>query len=180
MKLAAHEFEQLALEQIDLVYRVARRLARDPVQAEDLAQETYLRALRARDGFDLQQYGIRPWLLRILHNLYITQGQRNSRQPMRLDDEQWESAEPATADELPLNPNSFEGMDERLVQAIDDLPEEYRSVLLLWAVEDLSYKEIADALDIPIGTVMSRLHRTRQRLAEQLRGYAVQQRIIRE
>jgi RNA polymerase sigma-70 factor (ECF subfamily) len=63
---------------------------------------------------------------------------------------------------------------------MDDLPKEYQTVLMLWAVEEFSYKEIATALDVPIGTVMSRLHRARQQLAEQLRDYAVQQGIIRE
>ena len=71
-------------------------------------------------------------------------------------------------------------MDEQLVRALDQLPEEYQVVLLLWAVEDLTYKEIAQAADIPMGTVMSRLHRARQRLSEQLKDYARAEGIIRE
>ena len=71
-------------------------------------------------------------------------------------------------------------MDERLVRAIDALTPEYQVVMLLWAVDGLSYKEIADAVGIPIGTVMSRLHRARHRLSEQLRAYAVREGIIRE
>jgi RNA polymerase sigma-70 factor (ECF subfamily) len=66
-------------------------------------------------------------------------------------------------------------MDEQLVHALDDLPEDYRTVILLWAVEELSYKEIADTLEIPLGTVMSRLHRARQRLALQLKDFAAEQ-----
>jgi RNA polymerase sigma-70 factor (ECF subfamily) len=68
MKLDPREFERLALEQIDLLYRVARRLTRDPNRAEDLVQETYLRALRSKEGFNLEDFGMKPWLLRILHN----------------------------------------------------------------------------------------------------------------
>ncbi len=180
MKIALAEFERLALEQIDLLYRVARRLAEDPLLAEDLVQETYVRALRAKESFDLKGYGIRPWLIRILHNLHITHRKREGRQAVALSDEQLEAVESSGDDALPIDWHSFEAMDERLVQALDDLPEEYRTVLVLWAVEDMPYQEIADALDIPIGTVMSRLHRARRRLAERLRGLAVEQRIIRE
>jgi RNA polymerase sigma-70 factor (ECF subfamily) len=71
-------------------------------------------------------------------------------------------------------------MDQQLVQAIESLPSEYQTVLLLWAVEDFSYKEIAQAVDVPIGTVMSRLHRARARLSERLQDFARKERIIRE
>ena len=81
---------------------------------------------------------------------------------------------------LPLDPASFEGMDERLVRALAALTPEYQVVMLLWAVDGLSYKEIAEAAGVPIGTVMSRLHRARQRLSEQLHVYAVNEGIIRE
>lgn len=180
MKLSPAEFEKLALEQIDMLYRIARRLTRDPGRAEDLVQETYLRALRGRDQFDLQQYGIRPWLLRIMHNLHVTRAERESRQPAAMEDEHLDTASPAPIDSLPLDPASFEGMDEHLVKAIRQLPAEYQTVLILWAIDELAYKEIADALGVPIGTVMSRLHRARQKLSEQLRDYAVKEGIIRE
>jgi RNA polymerase sigma-70 factor (ECF subfamily) len=178
MKLSREQFEKLALEQLDTVYRVARRLA--PDRAEDLVQETYLRALRSRDGFDLQEYGIRPWLLRILYNLHLSRGEREGRQPLRIEDEQLESAVDRTISPLPIDLHSPESMDQRLVKALDGLGEEYRTALVLWAVEDLSYKEIAHALDVPIGTVMSRLHRARQKLSEQLKDMAAEEGIIRE
>jgi RNA polymerase sigma-70 factor, ECF subfamily len=181
MKLSQSDFERLAIEQMDMVYRVARRLSRDPTRAEDLVQETYLRALRSREGFDLQQFGIRPWLLRILYNLHLSRAQRDGRQPLAMDDEHLEMADAAhSASVLPIDPKSFDGMDEQLVRAIEDLPGEYQAVLLLWAIEEFSYKEIAESLAIPMGTVMSRLHRARQRLSEQLHDYAVEERIIRE
>jgi RNA polymerase sigma-70 factor (ECF subfamily) len=74
----------------------------------------------------------------------------------------------------------MDGMDQQLVRAIDALATEYQVVLMLWAIEEMSYKEIADAVGIPIGTVMSRLHRERQKLSEQLRSFAVREGIIRE
>ena len=72
MKLTRAEFEQMALEHVDMLHRIARRLSRDPSAADDLVQETYLRALRSYEGFDLKEFGIRPWLLRILHNLHAS------------------------------------------------------------------------------------------------------------
>src|SRR5204863_2185145 len=123
----------------------------------------------------------RPWLVRIMHNLHFSRAGREKKQPMSLEDEQLDAAQqPAGGEELPLNPDSWEGMDEQLVHALEDLPPDYQTVLLLWAIEEFTYKEIAAALEIPIGTVMSRLYRARQRLSEQLHGYARQQRIIRE
>src|SRR6185437_6355076 len=88
LKPTSEQFEALALEQLDMLYRVARRLTRDAAAAEDLVQETYLRALRGRDSFDLKAHGIRPWLLRIMHNLHVSRGERESRQPAALDQEQ--------------------------------------------------------------------------------------------
>jgi len=177
MKLDPQEFERLALEQIDLLYRVARRLTRDPNRAEDLVQETYLRALRSKEGINLEDFGMKPWLLRILYNLHLSRAQREGRQPVPLDDIDLAGPDRRSAS-LPIDSRSFEGMDEELVRAIDGLSQEYQSVLMLWAVEDFSYKEIADALDIPIGTVMSRLHRVRQKLSEELSDYAAEARIV--
>lgn len=180
MAISREEFEKLALEHLDMLYRLARRLTSDSAAAEDLVQETYLRALRAHSSFELQQYGIRPWLVRILHNLQITRSGRERRQPIAVDGEVLDSAAEKARHGLPLTPGSLEGLDDRLRRAIDELPPEYQTVLLLWALEEFSYKEIADALDIPIGTVMSRLHRARRRLARQLGTYARQEGLIRE
>jgi RNA polymerase sigma-70 factor, ECF subfamily len=180
LKPTAEQFEQLALEQLDTLYRVARRLTRDASRAEDLVQETYVRALRARDTFDLKVHGIRPWLLRIMHNLHVSRAEREARQPASLEDEQLESHVPSGAS-LPLrDPAAFDGMDQQLVHAIESLAPEYQVVLLLWAVEELSYKEIAEACGIPIGTVMSRLYRSRQKLSEQLHDFAQREGIIKE
>ena len=166
MTIKPDEFERLALEQLDMLYRIARRLTRDPERAEDLVQETYLRALRGKDGFQLESFGIRPWLVRILQNLHFSRGARQSREPAAMEDAQLELA--GATERAPWSGDGFDGMDERLVHALDELPDDYKTVMLLWALDELSYKEIAQACDIPIGTVMSRLHRARQRLAERL------------
>ena len=179
---SSDQFEKLALDQMDTLYRVARRLTRDPERANDLVQETYLRAFRARDSFQLKEYGIRPWLLRIMQNLHFSRSGRERRQPVSVEDGSLEGADldalPETAGvPMPLN---IEEMDEALVKALDGLAVDYQIVLLMWAVDDLTYKEIAHTLDIPIGTVMSRLHRARQKLGDQLRDYARREGVIRD
>jgi len=179
MKLDRKQFEALALEHLDMLYRVAKRMTRDSHRAEDLVQETYLRAFRSAGDFDLQSFGIRPWLIRILHNLHVSKGQRERRQPATLDDEQLvDSASIGRSGPQPSS--TWDGMDQQLKRAFETLPDEYRTVMQLWAIEELSYKEIADSLEIPLGTVMSRLHRARQRLSEQLKDFAVREGIIRE
>ncbi|MDQ3440119.1 MAG: sigma-70 family RNA polymerase sigma factor [Planctomycetota bacterium] len=186
MKLSRDEFERTALEHLDTLYRIARRLTHDPLRAEDLVQETFVRALRGRDAFRLQSFGMRPWLLRIMHNQHYSQSERERRQPVPLDGEHLEFASQSGAhahghgSPPPLSEASFEGMDEKLVRALDGLPAEYQVVLMLWAVDGLAYKEIAEAVGIPIGTVMSRLHRARHRLSDQLKTYARSEGIIRE
>lgn len=173
MPLPTAEFETLMLGEVDALYRMARRLTRRPDQADDLVQETVARALRNRDAFQMQGFGIKPWLLRIMYNLHLNRAGREKRQPVATESEALEAHGSAgDADDLPLPPDSFDAMDENLVHALDALPTESRAILLLWAVEGLAYKEIAAALEIPMGTVMSRLHRARHKVAEQLRPYA--------
>ena len=181
MKPEDQEFEKLALEQLDTLYRFARRLTRDPDKANDLVQETYLRAFRAREGFELKEYGIRPWLMRIMQNVHFSRADREKRQPVSVEGESLESADPDALPEVAgvPSPIDVEELDERLVKALDQLPQDYAIVLLMWAVDDLSYKEIAHTLDIPIGTVMSRLHRARGKLAEMLQDYAEDEGVIR-
>lgn len=163
-----------------MLYRLARRWTGDPTRAEDLVQETYLRAFRAKADFELEQYGIRPWLVRIMHNLHVTRAQREQRQPMSVDDSSLAQTMLAGASPIASGISNFESMDQRLVRAIDELPAEYQTVLLLWALEDFSYKEIADSLNVPLGTVMSRLHRARSRLATRLGDFARKEGIIKE
>ncbi len=179
MKPPAEQFEKLALDQIDTLFRVAKRLTRSEERAGDLVQETYLRAFRSRNGFHLKEHGIRPWLLRIMQNLHYSRSGRESRQPVAVEHEALEAIAPPAAEPV-LQGLNLDHLDGPLANALEELPSEYRLVLQLWAVEELSYKEIAEAADIPIGTVMSRLYRARQRLSEALRSYALREGVIRE
>jgi RNA polymerase sigma-70 factor (ECF subfamily) len=168
MTLTESDFAALAVEQLDALYGLARSLSRDPAKADDLVQETYLRALRARGSFRLEEFGIRPWLIRILQNLHVTRGIRESRQPKAMEETALERLPREEACATRNRPLALDDMDEELVWAIDALPESYRSVLWLWAVEEKSYSEIAGRLSLPIGTVMSRLHRARRRITDHI------------
>jgi RNA polymerase sigma-70 factor (ECF subfamily) len=164
-------FRQLAVAELDSVYRMAMHLTHDPQRAADLAQETYLRALKAEDGFELRDRGIRPWLFKILHNAHYTQLGKQRREPTLVEDLQGEAISGELDSPSPcwdLSMLDWEQVDDRLKHAIEELPLHYREVLLLWAVEGLKYREIADVLDIALGTVMSRLYRTRGILSERL------------
>jgi len=170
--LERETFEQLALEHLDAVYRMAMQLARHPDEASDLVQETYLRALRVAEKYEEKGGGIRPWLFKILHNVFYTRVGRAKRQPVAVEElPTARSAEPGPDEPPPawdLESLQWEHVDERLKTSIEQLRPEYRSVLLLWGVEGMKYREISEIQDIPIGTVMSRLHRARSILAEQL------------
>lgn len=167
------QFETLSLEHLEAVYRLALQLVRHPDEAADLVQETYLKALRVADRFEEQGGGIRPWLFKILHNVFYTRLARSKRDPVSVEEIHGATAEtPGPGEPAPLGKMDWEHVDERLKTAIEHLRPEYRTVLLLWAVEGLKYREIAQVQDIPIGTVMSRLHRARGILADQLADLA--------
>jgi RNA polymerase sigma-70 factor (ECF subfamily) len=173
-------FEQLSLPHLEAMYRLARRLAGNEAEAEDLVQEALLRAYRAFGRFELRDYGAKPWLLRIVHNVFCTRRGREARQPALLDEvdiDHFAGSQPPEASAEPSDERSTENinreyMDQEIVRAVDALSPEYRAVLLLWAMEGLSYKEIAEVCDCAIGTVMSRLHRARQALSTRLAAYA--------
>ncbi len=169
-------FRNLAVAELDSVYRMAFHLARNPDTASDLVQETYLRALKAGERFELRDGGLRPWLFKILHNVFYTQVGRERRMPTLVEDLSQEVAPPDFAPDAGWDMQSldWEQVDERLKHAIDDLSDHYREVLLLWAIEGLKYREIADVLDVPLGTVMSRLHRARGVLSEKLSDLAAE------
>ncbi len=165
-------FEQLALEHLDAIFRMAMQLTRHPDEASDLVQETFLKALRVSDRFEEQGGGIRPWLFKILHNVFYTRVAKAKRQGVMSEDlvqtidDQPRPDEPSPA--WNLASLDWEHVDERLKEAIEGLKPEYRSVLLLWGVEGMKYREIAEIQNVPIGTIMSRLHRARSILVEQL------------
>jgi len=161
------EFRQAALGCLDGLYRFALALARDRGAAEDLVQETYARALAARHKAAPGE-SMRSWMFVILHNAW--RNERRRRRPQ---------AEPEEVERLPAREDLVATLEwrtagERLHHAIQSLPAPFRQVLALRYVEELSYKEMADVLDCPAGTVMSRLARARVLLRETLRPLALE------
>jgi RNA polymerase sigma-70 factor, ECF subfamily len=171
--------EAQAMEHIDGLYRTALRLTRNPADAEDLVQETYLRAFRFRDRFQPGS-NLRAWLFKILSNAAISRFRHVSHEvgDTSLDDmgefDLYARAADApgamgeSAEEQALN--SILDVDIR--RAIENLPEPFRLAVILSDVEGFSYKEIAEMLDVPLGTVMSRLFRGRRLLRQELEEYA--------
>jgi RNA polymerase sigma-70 factor (ECF subfamily) len=171
-------FEELAVPHFDALYRIARRLARDEHAAEDLLQETYLKAYAGFSRFQMREFGIKPWLLKILHNTFLNRLSRGGRNPRSADPNLLEEVESGANGPLgEVRGLDFELLDGEVRAAIDALQPEYRTVLLLWATMELSYQEIADILGVPVGTVMSRLHRARQSMLAALAGYARENRL---
>ena len=170
-------FNKLVLAEMEAVYRLAHHLARHAQEADDLVQETYLRAFKSAASYRDNDRGVRPWLFKILHNVLNTRLAKEHRQRELVDDLQQQppvspAAEASVAD---LSELDWDHVDSRLKSAIADLPLPHRSVFLLCAVEDLGYQEIADVLEIPVGTVMSRLYRSRVMLAARLVDLAAEQ-----
>ena len=173
--MASDEFEVEALRHLDALYRTALRMTRSEADAEDLVQETYIRAFRFRDQFTLGT-NMKAWLFRILTNTFINTYRRKTAQPevtdlegidefslyRRMADDRAASTSPDPEAEL-LN----SVVDTEVTDALEELPEKFRTTVLL-DVEGFSYKEIAEMLAIPIGTVMSRLHRGRKFLQKRL------------
>lgn len=164
-------FEEEALELADQLYRVARRLVSTREEAEDLVQETYSRAFRNWRSYQ-PGTNMRAWLFRILTNLNIDRGRREQRspdlQPIEEGDyflyNRLEETGPADDDERVVERLSQDGV----VQALAALPHDFRDVLVLVDIGEFSYKDAAQILDIPVGTVMSRLHRGRRILKHEL------------
>ena len=158
-------FNRLVLPEVDVMWRVAMSLTRNRADAEDLVQESLLRAYRAIDSFD-GRYP-RAWLLTILRNTERNRHRR--RRPSLLNDpEIAEERGPATeADAVERRAEDRE-FDEAVTAALEELPENFRRVVELVDVDGLTYQEAADVLDVPLGTVMSRLHRARRRIRDVL------------
>jgi RNA polymerase sigma-70 factor (ECF subfamily) len=177
------EFEALALPHLDSLYRTALRMARNPDEAEDLVQETFMKAFRSFATFE-PETNFRAWLFKILTNSYINRYRKQQGNPARTsledvsaflasDEAEESTIEPTEAPAL-VEAAMSERFDQEVKHALDELPEEFRQVVVMALVEDMSYKEIASALDCPLGTVMSRLYRGRQMLRKRLADYARQ------
>jgi RNA polymerase sigma-70 factor, ECF subfamily len=162
-------FEELAVPLFDQLYNFAHWLTRDRSEAEDLVQETYTKALRGFSSFQLGT-NFRAWMYRILRNTFLT-SRTGLKATMTV---QLELEEDGL--ELPIERETPEAMliersNWQLIQnAIEELPLHYREILLLCDLEEMSYREISETLSIPLGTVMSRLSRARNTLAELVRG----------
>ena len=170
-------FRRLVVGEMDTLYRSALHLARNHDDALDLTQESYLRAFRAEESFELRDRGVRPWLLKIMHNVFYSKLERKRLEPVLLGSIDHEApAEHGQMSGVRWDRGSldWEQVDDRLKDAVQSLPEHYLQVLLLWAVEGHRYRQIADVLDIPLGTVLSRLHRARAILSEQLSDLAAE------
>jgi RNA polymerase sigma-70 factor (ECF subfamily) len=174
------EFEQVALPHLDALFNLALTLTRNRKDAEDLVQETYLRAFRFFDTYEPGTH-VKAWLFRILRNTFVSRYRAARRTPEHVDFDAIEGAYETLVDETlrrereapdPERALLARVPDEAIRRALAELPEEYRTVVVLALVEELSYKEIASALGIPIGTVMSRLHRGRKHLQRELLEHA--------
>jgi RNA polymerase sigma-70 factor (ECF subfamily) len=166
---AKQKFGQRLLAELDALYRTARYLTGDPILAEDIVQEVSLKAIRGQDTFR-QNADFRPWIFTILRNTLTDYYRRQNIQPAPLSLEADDLDIPT--DELPDHRLFEYVLDEEIEQALSELPQEMRLAVLLADVEEFSYQEIATVLDWPLGSVMSRLYRGRQKLRQRLLEYA--------
>ncbi len=173
-------FEKYALEYVDQLYAAAMRMTRNPQDAEDLVQEAYTKAYSA-----FHQYkpgtNLKAWLYRILTNTYINIYRKAQRQPQQTQAdtvEDWQMAQAAEHTPGGLRSAETEALDRLpdsdIKDALAQIPEEFRLAVYFTDVEGFAYKEVAQILDVPIGTVMSRLHRGRKLLRELLADYAAE------
>lgn len=174
-------FESDALPLLDQLYGAALGMTRNPADAQDLVQDTYMKAYQAfgsyRPGTNLK-----AWMYRILTNTYINQYRKAQRRPKETSDEavtDWQLADVASHDSTGLQSAEIEALDRipdsRIRDALLELSDDYRMVVYYADVEDLPYKEIAEIMGTPIGTVMSRLHRGRRQLRTKLKDVAAEQ-----
>ncbi len=177
-------FEEIAMPHADALYGAALRMTRDTAHAEDLVQETLLRAFRFWHKFE-PGTNVKAWLFRIQTNIYINRYRRQQAEQAVMDDRGAEDllARYAAEESTFIPPDTREDffksvLSDDVMRALDALPFDFRMTVLLSDMHELTYKEIAEVLDCPVGTVMSRLHRGRKLLQSQLLDYAVERGVL--
>lgn len=179
-------FEAAAMPFVDALYNTAYRMTRNSEDAEDLVQETYLKAYKYYDKFE-EGTNFKAWLFKIMKNTFINNYRKKQSAPPQSDfadiEESFESqvSEEVTRKVKDPEEEYLESiLDEDVQRSLQELPEDYRMVVILADLEGFAYKEIAEILDVPVGTVMSRLYRGRRRMEEAMLRYAREHGYIRE
>jgi RNA polymerase sigma-70 factor (ECF subfamily) len=176
LKKKYEDFEREAVPHMDALYNFALKMTMDSDTADDLLQETYMRAFRFFDKFEIGT-NCKAWLFRILKNTYINDYRKEAKSPDKVDynDIQnfYENIKPSDVTTQHYEEDAFHSLlDDEISQALTDLPEDFRTVIILSDIEGFTYEEIAEFVDVPIGTVRSRLHRARKMLYSKLYKYA--------
>jgi RNA polymerase sigma-70 factor (ECF subfamily) len=170
------DFKSEMIPHLDSLYNFALRLTTDPIDAEDLVQDTIVKAYRFFNSYE-KGTNAKAWLFRILKNSYINNYRKKSKQPHQVDYDEvsqyYETIRSEQSDTTDMEDILYRDMlDDQVTRALQRLPEDFRTVVLLCDVEGFTYEEIANMLDVPIGTIRSRLHRGRNLLRVELTEYA--------
>jgi RNA polymerase sigma-70 factor (ECF subfamily) len=171
------DFEREAIPHMDALYNFAFKMTVDSDDANDLVQETYMRAFRFFDKFE-KGINCKAWLFRIMKNTFINVYKKESKSPEKVDYEEienfYENIKVSNTDDAHLEKDIYDNLlDDELTEAISNLLEDFRTVIILCDIEGFTYEEIADFVDAPVETVRSRLHRARKMLFTKLHSYAI-------